>query len=262
MQSKQRRLALEGAPNVRDLGGYQTAAGGITRWGRIFRAGRLSSLTPADQQVLSIYNIGTVCDFRRADEYQRDITSLGATSAANIHNLEISPGSQSGSLEEMEGRGAGQIDFAQWMVMVNRELALYHFDTFRQMFRLLLAEEQGAFLFHCSAGKDRTGFAAALILAALDVPYDTIMEDYLLTREYYPPPGELDYLVEKYVGAHSDVDTSVFEAMMDSRQEYLDAALNAVESEYGGMDNYLSGPIGLTEQDRKILIERYVELNP
>lgn len=254
-----RRLALEGAPNVRDLGGYAVAGGGQTRWGRIFRAGRLSGLTPTDQQLLAGYNIRAICDFRREDEYQRDVTALGAFTAAAIHNLPISPGSHSGSMQEMEDSGLGEIDFSNWMVIVNRELALHHFGTFQEMFRILLGTADGAFLFHCSAGKDRTGFAAALILAALGVSEDTIMEDYLLTREYYPPPGEVEYLVAKYVGEDADVDTAIFEAMMDSRREYLDAALEAVKTEFGSMDDYLAGPIGLTDADRETLIQRYVE---
>ncbi len=117
-----RRLELEGAPNVRDLGGYQSSFGGTTRWGRLFRAGRLSSLSERDQQQLAQYRIATICDFRREEEYQTDVTDLGPGADALVHNLAISPGAQSYAMEDLGSMVLTAEDMANWMISINREL--------------------------------------------------------------------------------------------------------------------------------------------
>ena len=140
-----------------------------------------------------------------------------------------------------------------------RELALTQTHTYRRMFELLLDTEDGGFLFHCSAGKDRTGFAAALILETLDVPRDTIMEDYLLTAQYYPPKGELEYLASKYTESRADVDLTAFQALMDTREEYLSAAYSAIEEHYDSVETYLREELGLGDAERELLKARYTE---
>jgi protein-tyrosine phosphatase len=255
----QRRLDLEGAPNIRDLGGYATTDGGTTRWGKIFRAGRLSALTSSDKDTLAAFNLKIICDFRREDEYLRDVTDLGEQAQAAIHNLAISPGDHSRSMAESDMSQLSGDQMFDWMVMINRELALRQTDTYRRMFELLLATDDGGFLFHCSAGKDRTGFAAALILAALDVPRHTIMEDYLLTAKYYPPKGELEYLASKYADSDDNLDLSVFKALMDTREEYLSAALAAIDEQYDSVIEYLAVELGVDEIKRQRLKQRYVD---
>ncbi len=255
----QRRLDLEGAPNIRDLGGYETLDGSTTRWGRIFRAGRLSALTPRDKAQLQKFNLRVICDFRREDEYLKDVTDLGDFAEAAIHNLAISPGDHTQSIAMSDFQSVNGEQMFEWMVLINRELALKQTHTYRRMFELLMANEEGAFLFHCSAGKDRTGFAAALILSALDVPRETIMEDYLLTAQYYPPKGELEYLASKYTERTSDVDLSAFQALMDTREEYLTAAFNAIEEHYDSVDDYLKAELGIGKRQREALKSRYLE---
>lgn len=255
----QRRLDLEGAPNIRDLGGYATSDGGSTRWGKIFRAGRLSALTEKDQSALAAFDLRVICDFRREDEYLRDVTDLGASARAAIHSLAISPGDHSRSIAESDFSQVTGDEMFNWMVMINRELALKQTSTYRRMFELLLDTDDGGFLFHCSAGKDRTGFAAALILSALDVPRQTIMEDYLLTAQYYPPKGELEYLASKYADEDSDLDLSVFKALMDTREEYLGAAFAAIDESYDSVHDYLAAELGVDEKLRQRLKARYVD---
>jgi protein-tyrosine phosphatase len=251
-----RRLPLDGAPNIRDLGGYPTHDGRTTRWKKLLRGGRLSGLSNSDQQLLSAYEIQIICDFRNPNEYQQDVTNLSKHSNAVIHNISISPGNQQ-NIVDISSINAS--DMALWMQQLNRELALDHSHRFRQMFDLLLGTEGGAFLFHCSAGKDRTGFAAALILSALDVPRDIIIEDYLLTAQYYPPAGELDYLTNKYAADNPDVDLDLFATLTSTRREFLEAALNAVDEHYGSINNYLDTEIGLDAQKRRQLKRHYVE---
>ncbi|WP_373090453.1 tyrosine-protein phosphatase [Zhongshania sp.] len=251
-----RRLSLEGAPNVRDLGGYRTWDGGTIRWRKLLRGGRLSNLSELDQRLLSDFEIKVICDFRNAHEYRLDMTKLNTLSAAVIHNLSISPGNQH-DIIEISNIGANEM--ATWMTQINRELALNHCQTYRKMFELLLKLDDGAFLFHCSAGKDRTGFAAALILSALDVPRDVIMEDYLLTSQYYPPAGELEYLINKYAADKPDVDPDLFATLTSTRPEFLEAAFTAIDENYASMDEYLEQALGLGAKQREHLKRQYVE---
>ena len=251
-----RRLTLDGAPNIRDLGGYPTRSGHTTRWQKLLRGGRLSNLSDSDQRVLTEFNLKIICDFRSPDEYHRDLTKLGKQSTAIVHNLSIMPGNQQSMI------GIGDFDATQitsWMLRLNRELALNHCHSYQQMFELLLAVGDGGFLFHCSAGKDRTGFAAALILSALDVPRNIIMDDYLLTAQYYPPVGELEYLINKYAADWPNVDRDLFATITATRQEFLEAAFNAIDECYGSMDEYLEKALGLCAQKRGQLKQRYLE---
>jgi len=251
-----RRLPLEGAPNIRDLGGYQTDDGGFTRWKKLLRGGRLSNLSANDQTVLEQFDIRVVCDFRNPNEYQQDISKLGNMPKAIIHNLSISPGNQQ-NIIDISSIGAGQM--SSWMQQINREFVLNHSHTYRHMFELLLGNSNGAFLFHCSAGKDRTGFAAALILSALNVPRDVIMDDYLLTAQYYPPAGELEYLAKKYARNYPDVDMDLFATLTSTRREFLEAAFSAIDERYSSTDEYLEKELGLCSQKREQLKQRYVE---
>ncbi|WP_373082481.1 tyrosine-protein phosphatase [Zhongshania sp.] len=251
-----RRLPLDGAPNIRDLGGYKTRDGGTTRWKKLLRGGRLSGLSTGDQQILSDLEIKIICDFRNPNEYQQDITKLSNLSTAEIHNISISPGNQQ-NIVDISSIGANQM--ANWMLQLNRELALNHCHSYRQMFKLLLSVDSGCFLFHCSAGKDRTGFAAALILSALDVPRDVIMEDYLLTAKYYPPAGELEYLTNKYAANNPNVDLALFTTLTSTRQEYLAAAFAAIDERYSSIDDYLERELDLCPKKRAQLKRRYVE---
>ena len=254
--SNSRRLALDGAPNIRDLGGYPSLSGGTTRWKKLLRGGRLSQLSDNDQQLLSGLDIKIICDFRKPSECERDITKLSKQSTAVIHNLSISPGDQQASVD-ISSIEPEQILY--WMQQINRALALNHCPTYRRMFELLLSVDDGSFLFHCSAGKDRTGLAAALILSALDVPRDVIMEDYLLTAQYYPPKGELEYLSNKYAAKKPDVNPEIFAAMTATRPEFLDAAFRAIEERYGSVENYLAKELGVGAQQREQLKLLYLE---
>ncbi len=255
-----RRLQLEGAPNVRDLGGYPTRGGGRTRWRRLLRGGRLSSLTAGDQALLADYDLRVICDFRHAGEASRDPSRVEGINGVAVHNLEIVPGSHSSGLADFGWENMTPADMAELMQQINREFALQQAPAFRRMFELLLATEDGGFLFHCSAGKDRTGFAAAMILTALGVPREVVMQDYLLTARYYPSPGEMDYLAAKYSdGNGTSFDPGVFHALMETREQYLAAAFAAIDEHYDSVDSYLQDALGLNAERRACLRARYLE---
>lgn len=169
----ERRLNLNGTPNFRDFGGYPTKNGGFVRWGLLYRSGRLSQLSTSDQLYLQQLDIGCVCDFRRPTECVIDPTDLGQNNKIKLCNLPINPGSHRDFIKQFGAEDLGYQDVIKMMSSVYRELALQQTDAYREMLKLLLNSDKGL-LIHCTAGKDRTGVGAAIILSALGVSREII----------------------------------------------------------------------------------------
>jgi protein-tyrosine phosphatase len=146
-----------------------------------------------------------------------------------------------------------------FMVRINRELARYHAEDYARMFEGLLELQGAGFLVHCSAGKDRTSFASALILHALGVPQQTVLEDYLLTNEALDFEGHiLPMLTERY-GASPDMDRDTLMAVAGVRPEYLQAAFETIEAEFECVEHYLERAVGLDIATRAVLRSWYLE---
>lgn len=255
----ERRFNLTGAPNVRDLGGYPTADGGRVRWGVLFRSGRLSGLSGSDKHYLRQLDIGMICDFRHPMETLSDPTDLGADYPVAVHNIPISPGSHGNFAKKFTSGDTSYRGMTKQMAAIYRELALRESEAYREMFKLLLETQERGFLIHCSAGKDRTGFGAGIILLALGVPREVILRDYLLTGRYYPPAGESEYVMNKYAGYFDKLnDSNPFQALMETRAEYLRAAFDAIDAEFSNAETYLEEMFGVDRRVRGELVSRYV----
>ena len=253
----ERRLGFQGAPNFRDFGGYPTCEGGRVKWGYLFRAGQLSALTETDVTLLAALELDLVCDFRREDEQLNDPNRLPAHNTPNTVSLPIVPGSNARFFEEAEQGWSGPEPMFNFMVHINRDFAESQSDTYARMFRAILDCEQARFLVHCAAGKDRTGFAAAIILLALGVPRELVMRDYMLTRQFFLPANELTRIRGKY--DMQDLEEEAILPMLEVHEVYLDKALNTVDSQYGSIEQYLGEAMALTTSDREELRRRYVE---
>ncbi|MCD0450040.1 tyrosine-protein phosphatase [Actinocorallia sp. API 0066] len=182
-----RWIPLEGAANVRDLGGLPTHDGGVTRFGRVLRADNLQGLTEADVTVLAGLGVGHVLDLRTDIELRREGPGPLTRTQVKHHHLSLftdefdGPAISSDALLPWQKRDAqrGQLD---------RALGIYHgylrdrSDSVLAALRVMAHEEDGAIV-HCAAGKDRTGIIAALALAAVGVTRAAIVADYALTGE-------------------------------------------------------------------------------
>lgn len=253
---EERRLVLQGTPNFRDFGGYSTADGRRVRRGLLFRSGQLAQLTDADLAALEELQLDIVCDFRREDEQRLAPNRLPSSRPPRTVSLPITPGSNdavfaSGALD-LGGRQA-MFDF---MVAINQDFAENQGAAFGAMFRELLQQPDARSLVHCAAGKDRTGFAAAIIQLALGVSREDVMADYLLTRRYFLPADEIDRLRRKY-GLEGVADEAIL-PMLEVHPEYLSRALQSID-DYGDFDSYLSGVLGVDRADRDELRRRYLE---
>ena len=244
-----REVALEGAVNFRDLGGYATIDYRRIAMGRIYRAGDISKLTDADMEELKRRKIYTVVDFRDENEvaHAPDRLLPGAdylllsSGSSNITNLAAF------IKEDVSGRDA--------MVAFYSDVSTYK-DKYCPFFhKLLMLPDTSAIVFHCSAGKDRTGIAAALLLYTFDIPMETIMADYLATNLLRKTENEIiiDYLVNK-----QGVDRNVAIEVMDANPLYLESAFNALKRKYGSIDSFLYRELGLDEAAKLRLREKFL----
>ncbi|MFM7274027.1 MAG: tyrosine-protein phosphatase, partial [Gammaproteobacteria bacterium] len=179
--------------------------------------------------------------------------------ATRIASIAITPGSQSGFFERIAAGEAGEAEMVAFMEAINRDFARHHAAEYRRMFEELLALEEGAFMINCAAGKDRTGFGAALILAALGVAEEDILADYMLTRDYFPIDREMERVRRKYVPAGGRFDTALMRPMMEVRESYLGSALAEIRARHESLERYLANAIGLGPAELARLRERLTD---
>lgn len=239
---QRRFLRLEGVRNARDLGGYRTRDGRTVRWGRVYRTGALGEATPRDIDALVARGIRVVCDLRSGPERV----------AAPDHWLEaagIAVWGQPAAEEVGDSHAllrACLVDAERTRaVMTQAYRAMPYLQTaaFGAVFARL-ARGETPLLLHCSAGKDRSGGAAALLLLALGVPGDTVLEDYLLSNEDFDGLCR-DFLRNpRHAAAHGDA-ARAWLPLIDSDPGYIAALLEAVYSRHDTVEDYLAAELGI-----------------
>lgn len=255
----ERRLALQGTPNFRDLGGYETRDGRRLKWGKIFRSGKLSSLTASDIQYLSRLGVAMVCDFRQQSEQELEPTHLGDASTHIYKGLPISPGSTQSFMDNLLNGIIEIIDSAGFMQEINRDFVANQMPQYREMFRFLLTGEH-PILIHCASGKDRTGFGAALILGVLGVDEETIIDDYLLTNKFLEVEKEMERLSDRFTDrTGSVVPDSVLRPLLEVRPEYLHACFDEIYKRYGSREAFFQEALGLNQLKIERLQAIYLE---
>ena len=252
----ERRLGMDGAPNFRDFGGYGTAAGKQLKWGFLFRSGQLSTLSEQDVELLASLKLDLVFDFRRVEEQENDLSRLPQQPRPRVVSLPIIPGSNSRFFEEAGQQSDKPDAMFEFMMEINRDFAGPQAATYGRMFAEILAAPGARFLVHCAAGKDRTGFAAAIILLALGVPQDVVMRDYLLTARYFRPERELDRLRSKYELEH--MVAAAILPMLEVHEDYLATALRHIVENYGSVEDYLARALGVGSPELAELRARYL----
>lgn len=244
-----RSLNLAGATNFRDLGGYPTRCGRTVRWRRMFRSDQLGGLTANDRSALGDIGLARTFDFRGVGERASAPYLLPGVVQ---HHLPIEPTvAQSLQLLRVAGASLTAQDAIEVMQQTYRSFVNDSSARFAELFRHLLADD-APLVFHCTAGKDRTGLAAALILHALEVPRAIVVDDFLLTNALYRRPAAMP---------RSDAPQEVLDVLWRVRVEFLEAALEAVEKAYGGVDAYLEH-LGVGARERDRLSELYLSPGP
>ncbi|MEZ2126544.1 MULTISPECIES: tyrosine-protein phosphatase [unclassified Sinorhizobium] len=243
----ERLIALEGAHNVRDLGGYATGTGTITRWRSILRGDGLHLLTASDVDTLLAEGLLTVIDLRNAHEIALEANPFHADRRVRYHNMPLFS-----ALAPIEAVRTGPDPFD----MAARYCEAI--DTCQQaiaeVLRTIADAPEGLVLFHCSAGKDRTGVISAILLAIAGVEEDAIIEDYALTATIAGPL--IERLREKAL--RNGIDPALVERFLASDPGTMRTMLDHVRRIYGGLPSY-GQHIGLSSADLEKLRRRVLD---
>ena len=254
---ERRIIPLEGGRNFRDLGGYPTHDGRSVKWGKLFRSGSMSSLTPADYDRLSKLSIKTICDLRTIDE--RQVEPNKWYQVANITYWARDYGDSFGELRKLMASALSTPEAAR-VAMIDgyRQLPFEQAPTYKELFSRLAAGEV-PLVFNCSAGKDRAGTAAALILSALGVPRETVVEDYLLTDQIVDFESVFVERAHKRNSSLMNQSPEIVATILRSDATYLHAALDAVDKKHGSVAAYLQDVLGITEIELSAIRQSLLE---
>ncbi len=241
-----RNINIPGIQNFRDLGGYRSSTTGRNiRWGMLYRSAQIDSLSCAAQRELRNIGIKTIIDLRTPEELN---SCPPIQEGFHVVHIPIATGSME---EVLQGIQEGKIksDTINRIVeRMNRKLAINYRDEYKKLFELLLDRSSYPAIIHCSSGKGRTGIASALVLAALGVNEDVIMQDYRLSNDYFNIPKASKYAYKLSVNSQEAI-TTVYTA----KEDFLNAAKEEIERTYSNIPTYLQKGLGLTEENIETL---------
>ncbi|MCV6611521.1 MAG: tyrosine-protein phosphatase [Amphritea sp.] len=253
-----RGLNLEGGINFRDLGGYETQDGRTVRWRTLLRSGHLADLTDSDINVLEALSLNHIHDLRKVDEQQRTPNrSLQATTFAD-YQMQI--GSLARFWDYLDSGGLSAESAHQLVSQGYRKCVPRVTPKLSQILHSLLDNAGQASLFHCTAGKDRTGIVVATVLAALGVERQTIIEDYLLTLEYFDNRPLLA-IVEQHLrdAGVTEWERSWLTPYISVHEENIVQFLAGIDEQFGSFDRFVNEGLGLSDQQVGELRDGYLE---
>jgi protein-tyrosine phosphatase len=244
-ESMTRIPPLEGALNFRDMGGYLAADGRCVRWGELFRSGTTHAMTAADVASLSARGIRFAYDLRSNKE-RRDYPNR-LREIANLDYRFRDHDQLPGDIRRLlRSPDVAAENSHRMMLDVYRKLPYEFADAFTALFRLLLNGDL-PLVFNCTAGKDRTGAAAALVLTALGVQRDVVMEDYLLTGQFFERSCEM--ILKEGGPFLASIPKAIWEPLMRVHPDYLNSMFEQLEASHGSVSGYMRDLLGVDQAD-------------
>ncbi len=247
---------MNGALNFRDLGGLSTHGGKRVRSGLVYRSGTLHALTDAGIAQLSALGIAAIYDLRSDPERASRPPRLPAD--GSIQHLYYSHERETGNLfAALRDPGRNANDAREVMLRIYRKLPFDLVPPYRQLFRHI-AEGATPIVFNCAAGKDRTGFAASVLLHALEIPAETVIEDYLGSTKALAAIRDM-FMTGPRAALVSGVDPSIWEPILRVDPVYLQTAFDAVVARHGSIMGYLREALEVSDTDVAAMRARLLE---
>lgn len=273
-----RIIEIDGTLNFRDLGGYLAADGRSVKWRKVFRSAQLDRLSPQGINALSELKVSTVIDLRFTEETQRYPTIQAALPAARFFawqdelkkpasGIANTPKSDGMRRSWRDSLDSNDPEVVREAMRVNYPTKLYsHRGIYRRML-LCLASSDTPLLFHCAAGKDRTGVAAALILALLGVDEVQIVDDYLLTQpliegrmaNWLAAGANVEDQYEDFQKKLAAQPSEMLEPVFAADRNYITTLLEYVASTYGGFQRYAAEQLGLSDAELAAVRDNLLE---
>jgi protein-tyrosine phosphatase len=263
MPNEFRPPTISSAPNLRDTGGYATRDGGQVRTGLLYRSEQLSRITDADMPALEKLGLKKIYDLRTEGERaeQPDRVPSGAqyvvvdvlkdekqAAPAELLHLLSNPQEANAKL------GGGQV--AKMFIKAYVDLISLPSARagFAELFTALAGENNLPALYHCTTGKDRTGWASAALLTLCGVSDEDVMRDYLLSNDTILP--EYQAMIDKFTDI--GVEQEILLSILGVRREYLEASFKEMKDSFGSIQDYFAKGLGIDESGQQGLRDRFV----
>ena len=244
-----RFIPMAGGRNFRDVGGYRTADGKSVRWGMLYRSGSLGTLAPEGKMMLAGLHPAAIVDLRTTQERSHDDGWIAKRPGYWSREYGMSQGSLASRFADPANRTAEAM--RDMMIGAYRTLPREQAPAYRELFTRLLSAN-GPVVVNCTAGKDRTGIATALVLTALGVPYETVRQDFLLSNG---APG-MTTLQAALSGPMAALPPEVAAPVINVEPAYLDTAFDTLRHDYGSIDAFMAKELGVGPRERAALRRR------
>jgi protein-tyrosine phosphatase len=257
-RSEYRKLAMDGADNFRDLGGYKTSDGKTVKWGVLYRSDSLADLSDQDLVFIQRLGVKQIVDFRTPFEKEEDPDRI----PEGINYVEREIDVEGTAVKELFAKiSSGDIDdlnAVELMENANRAFVSSQQKIYGPHLKSLLDENNLPSVAHCTGGKDRAGFGAAITLLALGVPEETVINDFLLTNEY------TEDKINKYIwmirlGSFFQTDPEKIRPLLGVERSFIVAAIDQMKKEYGSIDNYFREGLSISDAEIQQLRNRFLE---
>lgn len=230
------QIPLEGQSNFRDVGGYKTQDGKVIRKGLIYRSGDLSRLTAKDLSHLNQLGLQEIVDFRTTEESKQAPDRIPASVKA-YESIPVAAGEL--NMDSLIAGAKNRPEKLQkFLVEANQSFVDDSKPQFEEFFRILQSAK-GPLVFHCTAGKDRTGFATALFYEAMGVHRDIIVDDYMASSQFLRPLQQS----ARHFAKEKRIDPEAFDPLLTVKPEYIEAAFDLIDKRYGGVEAYLKSEL-------------------
>ena len=250
-----RLLPMDGSHNTRELGGYKTTEGKSVKWGMLFRSDKLSDISETDQKYLQALGIEKIVDFRSEEEKTEDPDVIPA--GISYVEMPISVDGAMRSKIEAVLKGETDKEVESFLIDANREFVTNYTGVYENFLRGLI-DEDAPTLFHCTAGKDRAGFAAAITLIALGVSKADVINDYMKTNAFTQERIE-EILGQIKLMSLYQADVEILRPLLGVEQIYIETAFKTAEEKYGSLENFIRVGLNISDADIKKLRNKFLE---